>query len=80
VLTTNIFILLDAGKSNSTTVPDSWKEAYQKAAVLVGQMTNAEKENITFGYTPSTGCAGESGSALRVGFPGLCLQWVSRRI
>lgn len=37
-------------------------------------MTNEEKNNLTYGFTPNNGCAGISGSAPRVGFPGLCLQ------
>lgn len=38
-------------------------------------MTNEEKQNLTFGFSSTTnGCSGTSGSALRVGFPGLCLN------
>jgi len=38
-------------------------------------MNNEEKENLTFGYASTTnGCSGNSGSALRVGFPGMCLS------
>lgn len=36
-------------------------------------MTPSERANITVGHTPSTSCGGETGSAPRVGFPGLCL-------
>ncbi|KAK4449190.1 family 3 putative glycoside hydrolase, partial [Podospora aff. communis PSN243] len=50
----------------------SWKEAYAKAQALVSQMTLAEKTNITSGAGIS--CVGNSGSALRLGFPQLCLQ------
>ncbi|KAK3945195.1 glycosyl hydrolase family 3 N terminal domain-containing protein [Diplogelasinospora grovesii] len=66
----------------------SWNQSYAKAAALVGQMTLAEKTNITGGsgiymgkpplnthsmnlYVP---CVGNTGSALRLGFPQLCLQ------
>lgn len=52
-----------------------WASAYNKARALVSQMTNEEKENLTIGYTSTTnGCSGNSGSAKRVGFPGLCLN------
>lgn len=38
-------------------------------------MINEEKQNLTFGYASTTnGCSGNSGSALRVGFPGMCLN------
>ncbi|RYO78271.1 hypothetical protein DL766_007603 [Monosporascus sp. MC13-8B] len=51
---------------------DDWRESYTKAVELVSRMTLAEKTNITAG----TGmrCVGNTGSALRVGFPQLCLQ------
>ncbi|KAI1754553.1 beta-glucosidase-like protein [Xylaria castorea] len=50
---------------------DEWSDAYEKAVALVSRMTVAEKVNITAG----TGrCVGNTGSALRVGFPQLCLQ------
>ncbi|GAP87612.2 putative glycoside hydrolase family 3 protein [Rosellinia necatrix] len=50
---------------------DGWSNAYAKAASMVSRMTVAEKVNITAG----TGrCVGNTGSALRVGFPQLCLQ------
>ncbi|GME23845.1 putative beta-glucosidase m [Neofusicoccum parvum] len=52
-----------------------WAAAYAYAAALVAQMTNDEKQNLTFGYTSTTsGCSGTSGGAPRVGFPGLCLN------
>lgn len=52
-----------------------WASAYAKAAELVGQMTNEEKQNLTFGFsTTASGCSGVSGAAPRVGFPGLCLN------
>lgn len=37
-------------------------------------MTDEEKNNITYGYSTTTGCSGMSGSAPRVGFSGICLQ------
>ena len=52
-----------------------WADAYDRARNLVAQMTNAEKNNITFGIdSPLDGCSGRSGSVPRLGFPGLCLQ------
>ncbi|KAI0457960.1 beta-glucosidase-like protein [Xylaria acuta] len=57
---------------------DGWSDAYEKAVALVSRMTVAEKVNITAGtgiYMSQTGrCVGNTGSALRVGFPQLCLQ------
>ncbi|KAF2876069.1 beta-glucosidase M [Massariosphaeria phaeospora] len=51
-----------------------WGDAYARARDLVSQMTNDEKNNITYGH-PSTanGCSGNSGSVPRLSFPGLCL-------
>jgi len=38
-------------------------------------MTNAEKENTTYGYTSTTNaCSGNSGGVPRLNFPGLCLN------
>jgi beta-glucosidase len=37
-------------------------------------MTLEEKSNITVGYTPLTGCSGETGSVPRLNWPGLCLS------
>ncbi|KAL1306355.1 hypothetical protein AAFC00_005069 [Neodothiora populina] len=52
-----------------------WAQAYSRAKALVAQMTNDEKNNITYGHTSTTvGCSGVSGSVPRVGFPGICLQ------
>lgn len=52
-----------------------WKDSYAKAQALVSQMTLAEKTNITGGVGIYMGpCVGNTGSALRVGFPQLCLQ------
>ncbi|KAM3078943.1 hypothetical protein ACMFMF_003870 [Clarireedia jacksonii] len=47
-----------------------WAAAYEKARVVVANMTLAEKVNLTTG----TGELSNTGSALRVGIRGLCLQ------
>lgn len=53
----------------------SWADAYAKARALVANMTNEEKNNITYGFTSTTnGCSGVNGAAQRVGFPGMCLN------
>lgn len=55
-------------------VPE-WANSYEKAARLVANMTLAEKVNLTSGTGIFMGrCVGVTGSALRVGFPQLCLQ------
>ncbi|ORY08725.1 beta-glucosidase 2 precursor [Clohesyomyces aquaticus] len=52
-----------------------WSESYRKASLLVSNMTLAEKTNITSGSGIFMGrCVGNTGSALRVGIPQLCLQ------
>ncbi|KAH8887422.1 glycoside hydrolase family 3 protein [Thozetella sp. PMI_491] len=54
-----------------------WSSSYAKAKTLVEQMTLAEKTNITGGsgiYMDTRSCVGNTGSALRLGFPQLCLQ------
>ncbi|KAF2205910.1 beta-glucosidase-like protein [Delitschia confertaspora ATCC 74209] len=52
-----------------------WSESYRKASLLVSNMTLAEKTNITAGTGIYMGrCVGNTGSALRVGFPQMCLQ------
>ncbi|OCL04272.1 glycoside hydrolase family 3 protein [Glonium stellatum] len=52
-----------------------WSESYRKAALLIANMTLAEKTNITCGSGYDMGrCVGNSGSALRLGLPQLCLQ------
>ncbi|EGX89658.1 beta-glucosidase 2 precursor [Cordyceps militaris CM01] len=55
-----------------------WRESYKKAKRLVDSMTLAEKTNITGGTGVFMGksrrCNGNTGSALRVGFPMLCLE------
>lgn len=74
---------------------NEWASAYEKAKALVSQMTDYEKNNITYGYASTfvlsclvclerkanssslsrtNGCGGNSGSAPRVGFPGMCLS------
>ncbi|KAF9890251.1 hypothetical protein FE257_006163 [Aspergillus nanangensis] len=52
-----------------------WAEAYEKAHKLVSNMTLAEKVNLTTGTGIYMGpCAGQTGSALRLGIPQLCLH------
>ncbi|KAF2492368.1 beta-glucosidase-like protein [Lophium mytilinum] len=52
-----------------------WSESYRKAALLVANMTLAEKTNITCGSGYDMGrCVGNTGSAVRLGVPQLCLQ------
>lgn len=52
-----------------------WSESYRKASLLVANMTLAEKTNLTSGTGILMGrCVGNTGSALRVGIPQLCLQ------
>ncbi|KAA8614599.1 BglX Beta-glucosidase-related glycosidase [Pyrenophora tritici-repentis] len=52
-----------------------WSESYRKASMLVSNMTLAEKTNLTAGTGIFMGrCVGNTGSALRVGIPQLCLQ------
>jgi beta-glucosidase len=53
---------------------DTWAAAYTKAVSLVSQMTLEEKSNLTVGFTPLTGCSGETGTVPRLNFPGLCLS------
>jgi beta-glucosidase len=53
---------------------DTWSAAYTKAVSLVSQMTLEEKANLTVGFTPLTGCSGETGTVPRLNFPGLCLS------
>ncbi|KAH7176943.1 glycoside hydrolase superfamily [Dactylonectria macrodidyma] len=55
---------------------DEWATSYAKAKKLVDSMTLAEKTNITAGtgLFMERHCNGNTGSALRVGFPQLCLN------
>lgn len=53
----------------------TWKESYEKAAMMVRNMSLVEKVNVTTGTGWATNlCVGNTGSAVRVGFPMLCLQ------
>ncbi|QIX02239.1 hypothetical protein AMS68_007756 [Peltaster fructicola] len=49
----------------------SWSEARTQAEALVAQMSNTEKQNITYGF-PSN-CVGQTGSVDRLKIPGFCL-------
>ncbi|KAI5854414.1 beta-glucosidase-related glycosidase [Tricharina praecox] len=52
-----------------------WSVAYAKAAQMVGQMTLAEKVNITTTIGWSQGlCVGNTGPVDRLGFPSICAQ------
>lgn len=52
-----------------------WADSYAKAAKMVSQMTLPEKVNLTTGTGWSMGLAvGNTGPAMKVGFPGLALQ------
>jgi beta-glucosidase len=58
----------------SGTTP-SWAAAYSKAAAFVAQLTQEEKNNLTFGMSSATtGCVGFIAGIPRLGFKGLCLQ------
>ncbi|KAE8395447.1 glycoside hydrolase superfamily [Aspergillus alliaceus] len=49
-----------------------WNIAYEQARTLVAQMTNDEKNNITYSFqSTSNGCSGNLGAVPRLGFPGL---------
>lgn len=53
----------------------AWEDSYRKAAEMVGRMTLLEKVNITTGTGWQMGmCVGNTGPAMDVGFPSLCLQ------
>jgi beta-glucosidase len=51
-----------------------WAPAYEKARVLVDQMTLEEKVNITRGFPAQNVCAGTTGSVPRLGWLGMCLH------
>ncbi|KAL1999084.1 hypothetical protein VTN02DRAFT_5073 [Thermoascus thermophilus] len=54
---------------------ERWAESYRKAQEMVQQMTLMEKVNITTGTGWQMGlCIGNTGPAMYVGFPSLCLQ------
>ncbi|KAH3915768.1 hypothetical protein HBI56_042120 [Parastagonospora nodorum] len=62
--------------SPNTTSTGDWSHAVSRARALVAQMTLAEKENVTMGFTNAefNGCNGKSGGVPRLGFPGYCLN------
>ncbi len=41
---------------------------------MVAQMSNDQKNNITYGYTADNGCSGNIPGVDSVSFPGLCLR------
>jgi beta-glucosidase-like glycosyl hydrolase len=52
-----------------------WAASYEKASVLVYDMTLVEKINVTTGVGWMMGlCVGNTGPVPRLGFPSLCLQ------
>lgn len=56
-------------------IASTWADAYQKASIMVGKMTLAEKVNVTTGTGWTMGLAtGTNGPASHVGFPQLSLQ------
>jgi len=53
----------------------SWADARAAAVNLVGQMTLAEKANLTGGITQNIArCEGSTGAVLRLGIKELCFQ------
>nr|ATQ35960.1 beta-glucosidase [Talaromyces piceae] len=54
---------------------ETWAHSYQKAQVMVQNMSLLEKVNVTTGVGWSMGlCVGNTGPAIDAGFPSLCLQ------
>ncbi|CZR61718.1 probable beta-glucosidase M [Phialocephala subalpina] len=53
---------------------DSWAAAYSKATAFVAQLTQEEKNNLTYGQSTRNGCVGWIPAIERLGFHGLCLQ------
>ncbi|KXX74247.1 putative beta-glucosidase M [Madurella mycetomatis] len=51
----------------------AWAEAFSRAREMVGQMTLAEKVNLTGGVSSGTSCPGFLPAVPRLGFPGMCL-------
>lgn len=52
-----------------------WEQSYEKAQDMVRKMTLTEKVNVTTGTGWMNGlCVGNTGPAVHVGFPSLCLQ------
>lgn len=57
------------------TTEDRWNNAYYRARKIVGEMTIAEKTNLTTGTGwMSEACVGTTGSVPRLGIPQICLQ------
>ena len=53
----------------------NWTAAYQRASAVVANMSYEEMNNVTLGVVDSSNsCVGVSGSAPRLGYPGLCLH------
>lgn len=72
-----LLVLLFTPPSSSTSSSQArdWATAKSLAHHLVQRMTEAEKANLTRGFSlTSNVCAGNSGSVPRLGFPGLCLH------
>ncbi|EHK40687.1 glycoside hydrolase family 3 protein [Trichoderma atroviride IMI 206040] len=53
---------------------NEWEAAFQKAKLLVGQMTLEEKVNLTAGVTKDSTCSGNIPAIERLRFPGMCLS------
>ncbi|GFP52681.1 probable beta-glucosidase M [Trichoderma asperellum] len=53
---------------------NEWEAAFQKARLLVGQMTLEEKVNLTAGATKDSTCSGNIPAIERLHFPGMCLS------
>ncbi|KAH8131339.1 hypothetical protein ACSS6W_003231 [Trichoderma asperelloides] len=53
---------------------NEWEAAFQKARLLVGQMTLEEKVNLTAGVTKDSTCSGNIPAIERLHFPGMCLS------
>lgn len=53
---------------------NEWEAAFQKAKLLVGQMTLEEKVNLTAGVTKDSTCSGNIPAIERLHFPGMCLS------
>jgi beta-glucosidase len=74
-----VLLYTDEAIATSTGTGD-WVDAYTKAKRFVAKLTIKEKANITFGWEGlhgnwlENGCAGNSGSLLKHGFPGFCFH------
>ncbi|OJJ42775.1 hypothetical protein ASPZODRAFT_146946 [Penicilliopsis zonata CBS 506.65] len=56
-----------------------WSAAYARARADVANLTNEEKNNMTYGYDSETlafinGCSGLSYGVASIGYPGMCLS------